>query len=111
MTRLRAGFLLLLFLAAGTSLPSLDALLYHGAGAETQKAQNHLEPTGGCLDHDGHCGLGRTAPGTGAVAPRGDAPLLKHDHGAASPLKPGQSGPSPLHDVLPPPRAPPASRV
>ncbi|HYF38962.1 MAG TPA: hypothetical protein VD930_04670 [Gemmatimonadales bacterium] len=111
MTRFRAGFLLLLFLAAGTSLPSLDALLYHGAGAEAQKAQNHLEPTGGCLDHDGHCSLGRTAPGTGAVAPRGDAALLRQNQRAASPQKPGQSGPSTLSAVLPPPRAPPTSRV
>ena len=65
--RVKALLLLLVFLAAGTSLPSLDSLLFHGDAGKSQ-GRIHLEPAGGCLDHGGHCVLGRTATGAGAVA-------------------------------------------
>lgn len=60
--------LLLVFLAAGTSLPSLDSLLFHGNTEGSQRGRIHVEPAGGCLEHAGHCVLGRTATGAGAVA-------------------------------------------
>lgn len=64
--QVKAFLLLAVFLSAGTSLPGLDALLYHH-GAELDRSQSHVEPAGGCLDHAGHCGLGRTASGSGAA--------------------------------------------
>jgi hypothetical protein len=63
--RLKASLLLAVFLSAGTTLPSLDGLLFHGGG-EPERAQTHLEPAGGCLEHAEHCVLGRTAAGAGA---------------------------------------------
>jgi hypothetical protein len=62
----KAFLLLTVFLSAGTSLPSLDGLLFHQHASESGRAQTHLEPAGGCLDHAKHCVLGRTAPGSGA---------------------------------------------
>ena len=64
--RLRALLLLGVFLGAGTTLPSLDALMHHW-GRSAPRAERHLEPAGGCVGHAEHCNLGRTAPGTGAV--------------------------------------------
>ncbi len=64
--RVKASFLLAVFLSAGTSLPSLDGLLFHQSGSEPGRAQTHIEPAGGCLDHGQHCVLGRTATGSGA---------------------------------------------
>ena len=64
--RVRAFLLLAVFLSAGTSLPSLDALVFHRDAEGAGRAQTHIEPTGGCLDHAGHCVLGRTASGSGA---------------------------------------------
>lgn len=63
--RPKALLLLAVFLSAGTSLPSLDALWYHHGGAEVARSQSHVEVAGGCLDHSGHCVLGRTATGSG----------------------------------------------
>ena len=63
--QVKAFLLLAVFLSAGTSLPSLDAVLYHH-GAELDRSQSHIEPAGGCLEHSGHCVLGRTATGSGA---------------------------------------------
>src|SRR4026208_993755 len=65
--RAKALLLLAVFLSAGTSLPSLDALVYHG-GPHLERSQPHVEPAGGCLSHSDHCSLGRTASGSGAVA-------------------------------------------
>jgi hypothetical protein len=65
--RTTAFLLLAVFLSAGTSLPGLDAMVYHGA-AEVERSQSHIEPAGGCLDHSQHCALGRTASGSGAAA-------------------------------------------
>ena len=63
--QVKAFLLLAVFLSAGTSLPSLDAVLYHH-GAELDRSQSHIEPAGSCLEHSGHCVLGRTATGSGA---------------------------------------------
>jgi hypothetical protein len=69
MRRIQAKAILLLavFLSAGTTLPSLDGLLFH-SGGESGRAQIHIEPAGGCLDHAEHCVLGRTAPGAAALS-------------------------------------------
>ncbi len=64
----KALLLLLVFLAAGTSLPSLDALAFHGNAAGSERSRTHIEPAGGCLSHTDGCSLGRTASGSGAVA-------------------------------------------
>jgi len=66
LVRVRSLSLLLVFLAAGTSLPSLDSLLFHGDPAES-RGRIHVEQAGGCPDHAGHCVLGRTATGAGAI--------------------------------------------
>jgi hypothetical protein len=68
----RAFVLLAVFLAAGSSLPSLDALVYHTRAGELQGSQPHVEPAGGCLSHAEDCTLGRTAPGSGAVGTTAD---------------------------------------
>ena len=67
--QVKAFLLLAVFLSAGTSLPGPDALLYHHGAAELDRANSHIEPAGGCLDHAGHCVLGRTATGAGADVP------------------------------------------
>ena len=64
----KALVLLLVFLSAGTSLPSLDAMAYHGNDAGSERSRTHIEPAGGCLAHADGCSLGRTASGSGAVA-------------------------------------------
>ncbi len=64
--RVKASLLLAVFLAAGTSLPSLDALVHHQNSEEAARSQAHVESAGGCPSHAGHCGLGRGAPGSGA---------------------------------------------
>jgi hypothetical protein len=65
--RAQATLLLAVFLAAGSSLPSLDALFFHGGTGEIQAGQSHVEAAGECVTHAGSCTLGRTAPGSGAV--------------------------------------------
>ena len=65
--QVRAILLLAVFLSAGSSLPSLDALVYHSGAGAVPRSQAHVEPAGGCLNHAEHCTLGRTAPGSGAV--------------------------------------------
>ena len=62
----KALLLLAVFLSAGTSLPGLDGLVFHQDAGEPGRAQTHVEPAGGCLEHAGHCVLGRTASGSGA---------------------------------------------
>ncbi len=66
--RAKALLLLTVFLSAGTSLPSLDALAYHGDDAGSERSGTHVEPAGGCLSHGDQCSLGRTTSGSGAVA-------------------------------------------
>lgn len=63
----RALLLLVVFLSAGTSLPGFDAL-YHHSGSADLGSPSHVEVAGGCVDHAGHCSLGRTASGSNAVA-------------------------------------------
>ena len=72
--RTRAILLLAVFLCAGSSLPSLDALVYHSTGGELSRSQAHVEPAGGCLNHSEHCSLGHTAPGSGAVGVAANTP-------------------------------------
>src|SRR6476660_3395414 len=78
LARVRAWLLLALFLGAGTSLPSADALLHH-LHPDPFAGRVHVEPTGGCAAHSDHCTLGtctsavrRTIPGgrTGPPASR-----------------------------------------
>src|SRR5918999_4833757 len=66
-SRVRALLLLVAFLSSGTTLPSLDAVLHHSGIAELE-SRSHVEVAGGCVDHAGHCELGRTPPGSNAVA-------------------------------------------
>ena len=66
--RARAWLLLTLFLGAGTSLPSPDALLFHWR-VDPLAGRVHVEPAGGCTAHGDHCTLGRTPPGSRAAAP------------------------------------------
>jgi hypothetical protein len=66
--RARAWLLLTLFLGAGTSLPSPDALLFHWR-VDPTAGRIHVEPAGGCTAHGDHCTLGRTPPGSRAAAP------------------------------------------
>jgi hypothetical protein len=105
---MKAFLLLAVFLAAGTSLPSVDAVFYHIHSAETVRSQAHVEPAGGCLDHSGHCELARTASGSGAIA----APAGEIIAEAVNP--PAAYEPSDRlcftthHSGIPQPRAPPA---
>jgi hypothetical protein len=106
--QIKALLLLAVFLSAGTSLPSLDSLLFHQAAGEPQRSQTHVEPAGGCLDHAAHCGLARTASGSGAIsAPSGEITT-------EGVLKPAAHEPSDRlcftthHTGIPQPRAPPA---
>ena len=68
--RVRALLLLALFLGAGTSLPGLDAILYHWSSPERFAGDAHFDPAGGCGGHADHCTLGRTPPGSRSVQPR-----------------------------------------
>jgi hypothetical protein len=79
-TQVRAVLLLAVFLAAGTSLPSLDAIFFH-SHADERQGWSHVEAAGECVTHAGSCTLGRTAAGSGAVIlgqaqPRVVAPSL-----------------------------------
>jgi hypothetical protein len=65
--QIKAFLLLLAFLSSGTTLPSLDAIIYHSGSSELE-TRSHVEVAGGCVDHAGHCELGRTPPGSNAVA-------------------------------------------
>lgn len=64
--RVRAWLLLALFLGAGSSLPSPDALLFH-MHPDPHSGRVHVEPLGGCTAHSEHCTLGRTPPGSRAA--------------------------------------------
>jgi len=72
--QVRAILLLAIFFSAGSSLPSLDALVYHSVAEGSSKSQAHVEPAGGCVNHAEHCNLGRTAPGSGAVGVASNTP-------------------------------------
>lgn len=72
----KAILLLAVFLSAGSSLPGLDALVYHSGAGEVSRSQAHVEPAGGCLNHAEHCTLGRAAPGSGAARAAAGAPQV-----------------------------------
>jgi hypothetical protein len=108
LARLNALLLLAVFLVSGTSLPSADALIYHGVEAEAGKWQSHLEPAGGCLNHAEHCGLGRTAPGSGSMVVIGSALRVKPPQETARPATPAPPESNSASAVTPPSRAPPA---
>ena len=103
----KALLLLLVFLAAGTSLPSLDVLTHHANGAEETRSQSHIEPAGGCASHSGHCALGRSAPGSNAGP--GDSRELRITSaaGTLSHLPQSQASLSSAHLGIPQSRAPP----
>jgi hypothetical protein len=106
LTHAKASFLLLLFMSAGTSLPSLDALAFHQDGAG-ERSRTHVEPAGGCLSHADHCTLGRTASGSGAVAEPGGETRFEP---VCCPAKPQVLHLLPTcadHSALPRSRAPP----
>ncbi|MGZ8392063.1 MAG: hypothetical protein ACXWWK_04395 [Gemmatimonadales bacterium] len=106
---IKALLLLAVFLSAGTSLPSLDAVVYHSA-AELDRSQSHVESAGGCLSHSDDCSLGRTASGSGAVATvRGVTrlePVLSPPPSCAQRLPPACAD----RGAIPQPRAPPFFR-
>jgi len=67
--RLQALILTLIFLGGGTSLPSVDVLLYHLHG-EMSQATAHVETTNGCASHAGHCGVSCPASAASALGAR-----------------------------------------
>ncbi len=108
--RVRAFLLLALFLSAGTSLPSLDALLYHRGGADNA-GYVHFDRAGGCGGHADHCTLGRTPPGSRSVQPcTVEVRLATHDAHVSVGMPASQAIVSP-RGTLPQPRAPPAASV
>jgi hypothetical protein len=110
LARARAWLLLGLFLGAGTSLPSADALLHH-LHPDPFAGRVHVEPAGGCAAHSDHCTLGRTPPGSRAVASVAFVVRvgLDAEARAARPRAPRFTAAGPA--LLPPARAPPAPPV
>jgi hypothetical protein len=110
LTQAKAVVLLLVFLAAGTSLPSLDALAFHHDGSG-ERSRTHVEPAGGCLSHADQCTLGRTASGSGAVgAPETETRLVadsRPDSPRSARLQPICADPGAQHHS----RAPPSLRL
>jgi hypothetical protein len=105
--RVRAWLLLALFLGAGTSLPSLDALLFH-LHPDPLASRVHVEPAGGCTAHAEHCTLGRTPPGSRAVASLAFAAELAPDIWPTPVRLPTAPALDARVASLPRPRAPPA---
>ena len=105
--RVRAWLLLALFLSAGTSLPSPDALLFH-LRPDPTAGRVHVEPAGGCTAHSEHCTLGRTPPGSRSVA----APIIAVRISSSLRRPSGPIPPVPALEAraasLPHSRAPPA---
>jgi hypothetical protein len=108
--RARAWLLLILFLGAGTSLPGLDALLFHWR-VDPLAGRIHVEPTGGGTDHADHCTLGRTPPGSRSSAPLVTVLRFAPTGRPASPRPPSAPALEPRATSLPRPRAPPAPLV
>jgi hypothetical protein len=104
--RVRAWLLLALFLGAGTSLPSLDALLYH-QHPDPMAGRVHVEPAGGCTAHSDHCSLGRTPPGSRVVMPLVVVARLATDLRVGPDLFPPAPVLAPRTASLPHSRAPP----
>lgn len=108
--RAKAFLLLAVFLAAGTSLPSLDALAYHHGATDLERSQSHVEPAGGCLSHSDHCSLGRSASGSGAVATLGNVTRLEPVSSPSLPSVPRVQPSCADRSAIPQPRAPPFFR-
>ncbi len=106
--RLRALLLLALFLGAGTSLPSLDAALYHTRGSQRFAGNTHFDPPGGCGGHADHCTLGRTPPGLSSVHLWALVVRLTADHIHVPMRAPDSHAIVTPQGTLPPTRAPPA---
>jgi hypothetical protein len=109
-SKLKAWLLLAVFFGAGTSLPGLDALLFHWHVAD-QHAAAHVEPAGGCSAHAEHCTLGRTPPGSRAFGVLAAALRLLPARGPDVHRLPGQFPPGTSTPSLPHSRAPPAAMV
>ncbi len=105
----KAFLLLAVFLSAGTSLPSLDALEYHGT-TELDRSQSHVEPAGGCLSHTAHCGLGRSASGSGSIATLSTITRLEPVSPSTHPFTPRVQPACADQSAIPQPRAPPFLR-
>jgi hypothetical protein len=108
--RVKAFLLLAVFLAAGTSLPSLDALVYHHGSADLERSQSHVEPAGGCLSHSDHCSLGRSASGSGAVATLSSVTRIEPASGPTHSCAPRIQPTCTDRSAIPQPRAPPFFR-
>ena len=105
LARVRAWLLLALFLSAGSSLPSPDALLHH---RHAESFRVHYDPAGGCTDHADHCTLGRTPPGSSAAAPIAFVVRVALDGRTHAVPLPAARPLDERTSLLPPSRAPPA---
>jgi hypothetical protein len=110
LARLKAFLFLALFLSAGTTLPSLDALAFHSHHNASERSQTHVEPAGGCASHVDHCALNRTASGSGAVATLGDGTRHEPVIGLANQQSPHPQPTCADPGALPRTRAPPRLR-
>jgi hypothetical protein len=108
--RAKASLLLAVFLSAGTSLPSIDALAYHQDGAEGGKSQPHVDPAGGCASHADQCSLGRSASGSAAFAALSGGTRIELQSHPAQRQIPHFEPPCADLSAVPQPRAPPAFR-
>ena len=108
LARVRAWLLLALFLSAGTSLPSADALLHH---QHPEPFRVHYDPAGGCAEHADHCTLGRTPPGSSAVAPVVFVVRVAPDDRSHAVPLPSARPLDARTSLLPPSRAPPAPLI
>jgi len=106
--RVRSWLLLVLFLGAGTSLPSADALLNH---RHAELSRVHFDPAGGCARHADHCTLGRTPPGSGAASPVALAVRPAFDTGIRHTPAPRARPLDARSSLLPLSRAPPAPPI
>ena len=85
----------------------LDALLFH-LHVDPLAGRVHVEPAGGCTAHADHCTLGRTSPGSRAVAPLVVAIRLAAHVQSAPARRPPVPALEARVAFLPPSRAPPA---
>jgi hypothetical protein len=108
--RAKALLLLAVFLSAGTSLPSLDALAYHHGTTDIERSQSHIEPAGGCLSHSDHCSLGRTASGSGAVGTLSGVTRIELASSLTHTCTPRVRPICADQSAIPQPRAPPSFR-
>ncbi len=107
LVRVRALLLLAVFCGAGTTLPSLDALLYHTRGPDVEGSRVHLEPAGPCPSHSAHCSLAHASPGSRALS--GNSTTLRSEAipRASRPVVPATPSLVSERDHLAQPRAPP----